>query len=863
MILVQVRGVDDAAARELLVAIERVRVALGVPGGSVLARATPGREPAAWIDGRRLWGFASGAELAVLAAPELLATPETLGAIAAAAGRAPDDLAPYVRAALAQGLSLGDRTALRTVEAPATTERVEAFLDALGPRTLALSVHPADLRRLLGELPNPELRPLSLVHAWALDELGLPLPTIELRLDAAPDTYAVVVNGLAEPARPLPTATGDATALHMLAAGVFSHVLRRAPRLVGRAEVTRWCAALNRPALVALAAASPHADELPRVLRRLVSERVSIRHLDRILARLADHLDVEVPSSRTHFVVASAFPITGDMPPARVRIAESARLAARPPLDAPSLRAILVDAATERDLLAEPAPWSEARIDDLLAALPPEALGTDPPLLLASIELRALLAEALAPRAPELPVVAYQELARTVSIVVTGTLRIAPPSDDPAPLLATAAGEPVRVALPADAAPPAPGVRVRALALAADPLAPPDALDKQGWGLVLPAGERGDHLRALIAPLERYRCDEQHAAFRVFRIAPSQAPARWISDSFESIPKRDRPRYVLVLGDFDEVSLDLQLALSPLAAVGRLAFDTDDAYRAYAAKAVAAARAPRAPAPACVYLADDGSDAIALARAQLSIPLAQRLADDAATRTVSGDKAALLAAAAAARVLVTVSHGLGDALPYAERRARQGTLLTAPGEFLTAADVATAPFAPGGMWFLFACFGAGTPAASRYAPWLAELSGDARTAALLRTVVEAGQLGAGEPPFVAAVPKAALANPQGPLCVIGHVDLAWAYGFQADGEGRFDRYYSPVRVLARGGPAGVALEELAQTHNDVANRLVELYSRRTTVPARQLAQLWMLREDLHNFILLGDPACAVTRPTSD
>ena len=128
----------------------------------------------------------------------------------------------------------------------------------------------------------------------------------------------------------------------------------------------------------------------------------------------------------------------------------------------------------------------------------------------------------------------------------------------------------------------------------------------------------------------------------------------------------------------------------------------------------------------------------------------------------------------------------------------------------------------------------------------------------------------GESPFLAALPQAALANPEGPLAVIGHSDLAWVFGF-ADANGvpqsRASRIVSVLEVLANGSRAGVALDALMSVYRDVNDGLMADYQtrqdaltegRRDPVEPERHGYRWMLRNDLRGYILLGDPAARLS-----
>src|SRR4029079_10502131 len=90
---------------------------------------------------------------------------------------------------------------------------------------------------------------------------------------------------------------------------------------------------------------------------------------------------------------------------------------------------------------------------------------------------------------------------------------------------------------------------------------------------------------------------------------------------------------------------------------------------------------------------------------------------------------------------------------------------------------------------------------------------------------------AGEPPFAAALPQAALSNPRGPLGVIGHVDLAWTWSFldSAKGSGRptnsrAERFQGLLRSLVEGHRLGVAHQELARFFGSISTELATMYA---------------------------------------
>jgi hypothetical protein len=424
----------------------------------------------------------------------------------------------------------------------------------------------------------------------------------------------------------------------------------------------------------------------------------------------------------------------------------------------------------------------------------------------------------------------------------------------------------------------------------------PNDLPAQRWGLVAPAGPRGDKLLALVEPLRRWRQAAQGGApvidYRVRSEMDSAYAARWKKEIFRQEGKSELslPRYLLLLGNLHEVPLELQQALSVDAFVGRLAFNSDAGYTAYVEKVLRweARAASRSRASMLFYTARDGSSGTELGHQALVAPCV----DACRARQDEGDfpradilelggqgvvsQEALLAQASepGPGVLFTLSHGRGPDGGWAGPEARlkhQGELVLPGGKYLPAEALASGPFMPGGIWFSYACFSAGTPARSSYEHWLRQLPATDPNASLGRAALPQR----GEQPFIAALPQAALANPDGPLAMMGHVDLAWSYSFNDRGRGTPSRFIELLRVLAEGNRVGVALSTLWQVLNETSSELMSLYNqeeleraqaRPSSIDLGERARLWMLRQDLSNYILLGDPAvrlplaAAVERP---
>lgn len=406
-----------------------------------------------------------------------------------------------------------------------------------------------------------------------------------------------------------------------------------------------------------------------------------------------------------------------------------------------------------------------------------------------------------------------------------------------------------------------------------------DDLSAQRWCVVVPEGDRGERLRELVEPLAARRHAEQRAPVHTYpvpaRMSQSEAQ-QWLARLRASFASdREAPRYYLLLGDLDEVPLSLQQAIALAdGCPGRLAFDRDDDLAAYVQKALVEESAD----PTAVGLYAAATDRTTEhAQTNLLAPIRDQLrrAHDLGElpTTAVADAPDLAAAAAQARAFVfSLSHGYGGDRQHGftdpdARRRQQGELVLPDNARLTAADVRDKPFVQHGFWFMFACYGAGTPDDSAYAPWLRELRGGALSH--LADAVTRALPSSGERPFVAAVPRAALANPDGPRACFGHVDVAWQYSYSdADPTvlSRPSKFAALVEDACRGRRAGAIARGLARAAADAALRLAaeaELARRESTPSPRRadrIAHLWLLHHDLASYVLLGDPAVRLRNP---
>ncbi len=419
----------------------------------------------------------------------------------------------------------------------------------------------------------------------------------------------------------------------------------------------------------------------------------------------------------------------------------------------------------------------------------------------------------------------------------------------------------------------------------------PNDLDLQRWSVIAPEGEEGDRLIGAVGELIRARCEQMGIPeIEPYRVPPKMTEAeaaRWQKTVFD--PGADLsvelPRYLMILGDLHQVPMELQKVLGADAFVGRLAFEQEDDYASYAAKVLRWEGQPHEAqrGRSLFFTVHDGSPATYLGHQALVSPGLEMVRErrerghfPADEVTEVGDRWAcgpddLLGQVgpAAPSVLFSLSHGLGA--PRAgwdsedERRLRQGAMSFGRDGSLAGEDLASRPFLPGGIWFMLACYGAGTPAASAYHHWLKRLQEAGQFPGQVDFVL-GGIPSPGERPFVAALPKAVLANPEGPLAFMGHVDLAFSYSFQELDSGaanRPARFMSILRSALKRDRAGISFRELSRYLTRTNAELTALVDQDVASGAGEpdaederarRSHLWMLRQDLSAYMLLGDPA---------
>jgi hypothetical protein len=409
-----------------------------------------------------------------------------------------------------------------------------------------------------------------------------------------------------------------------------------------------------------------------------------------------------------------------------------------------------------------------------------------------------------------------------------------------------------------------------------------DEPSEAGWTYVVADDDPDcDGIIAALEALARYRgmaTPDQPLRF------PSGADrGDWIDDVYKGLGDH-RPRYLLLAGGPADLSFPLQVDLAAAGAfVGRVAFsgsDRLDAYREYGSKVMRfeAADDPTPTAAATVVATDGGRlDATTYSSRFLGPPVAKRLREDeidvtevtGPQATKEGLRSALMAGQPA--LLFTATHGAGTAGgpgQAVDPRDVNGAWACAPAEpgrrpndwdWLVAADLPDGAMVPGGAVVQFACFGYGTTDQTSFAAWLGNPN-----------VVEVPE------PFVAAIPQRLLANPDGPIAYVGHVDVAVAHGFVELGApepaaGFYPRAQPFLSLVAKGiaesAPMGYALRDLHERAAAIGSEIVSTFDRLEQAnidvadlqdaDKNRLIDKVIRRNDAMHFLLLGDPGARV------
>ncbi|MEP7198768.1 MAG: hypothetical protein ABI874_03015 [Chloroflexota bacterium] len=385
-------------------------------------------------------------------------------------------------------------------------------------------------------------------------------------------------------------------------------------------------------------------------------------------------------------------------------------------------------------------------------------------------------------------------------------------------------------------------------------------LKQARWGVVFAADEDPAVKRAL-APLIEHRAQQLGFTPKVFTVKPDDRAVDFLSNNDVSSGEgevKKVPYYLLLVGQPTKISFRLQFELDAEYAVGRIAFDSADGYRAYVERLLDYETANAVPTrKQAVFWATANEDdrATLLSSRVLAKPLHDGLDAELGfnKQLFIGDKAtktnlvSQFTQAQPPALVFTTSHGLGFSQQDPQQYELQGALVTqewlpdtpiTSKQIFSARDVSSAANVHGLVHFAFACFGAGTPTHDDYA------HGEGIVAPIIA-----------DKPFVANLPCQLLAR--GALAFIGHVERAHGYSFiRPNDQPKMVGFTRALSYLLRGVPIGHALRDLHDHGVQLSHQLIEALTQidygRVYEP-KEIAEQWRERNDARAHILIGDP----------
>jgi hypothetical protein len=428
------------------------------------------------------------------------------------------------------------------------------------------------------------------------------------------------------------------------------------------------------------------------------------------------------------------------------------------------------------------------------------------------------------------------------------------------------------------------------------PIKPPNdptRLDEAGWAVVFAAGADPTIKEALSELLELRR-KQAGDRFKIYEgadpygDAEKKAGATRAKATFFKRHKigggpadpEEMPYYVLIVGSPEDIPYEFQYQLDVMRGVGRIHFETPEAYASYARSVVRAesGQVKLSRRASFFGVANLDDKATELSAKYLIRPLYEKLrqqqpfdlwvGDDTQRTKLSldwqfeafvGKKASkawlqrLLGGDQTPALLFTASHGMEFPMDDPKKRQipHQGALLCQdwpgpnqwrgeiPQDFYFAGDdLSSDANALGLIAFHFACFSAGTPRVDQFAQ---QAFKDERQVIAPRD-------------FVGGLPKSLLSH--GALAVIGHVERAW--GFSIVSPGSVDQtgvFESALLQLFRQDPVGWVTENLNMRYADLATQMTAtLEYERDSVNPYDLAQMWTEQNDARSYVVIGDPA---------
>jgi hypothetical protein len=417
------------------------------------------------------------------------------------------------------------------------------------------------------------------------------------------------------------------------------------------------------------------------------------------------------------------------------------------------------------------------------------------------------------------------------------------------------------------------GVMAATPSFGVTPGASVEDLSEVGWGVVWAPGTPQAVKDALKPLLDRRSAEVANPLlFHEFQYVAGETPRQFLQRNganFGSVVPQSVPYYLLLVGPPDQIPFTFQSLIDVEYRVGRLDLPTPEAFATYAKSVVAVET--RAAAARDRVLHTFGPAHAGDAPTALSVDVLVRAAtkwlDEYPKPKQEFNLSAMVDAAEAAtkarlveilrgihgrpELLFTAGHGMMVASGSVRQPGEQGALVTADWDGFggvdemsrfAAADLPADADVCGLVAFLFACYGAGTPATDSFP-------------------TKAGQPLAPKA-FVSALPQALLAHPKGgALGVFGHVDRTLTWSLQPpQSPVATDPFARAAIYVLRGSRLGAALDDLNQRGATLgADVACALAPGAPPISDLELVRTWTQQRDATAFLLLGDPAARLPR----
>ena len=402
----------------------------------------------------------------------------------------------------------------------------------------------------------------------------------------------------------------------------------------------------------------------------------------------------------------------------------------------------------------------------------------------------------------------------------------------------------------------------------------PNDLEQAGWAVIFPTDDQGE-LREALAPLlnrRKAQANQQKNLYQELEYQPDEQALEFLFRVGAALANPDPkklPYYLLIVGGPDQIPFDFQFALDVQYAVGRIQFDTLDEYRQYANNVVEAEERTlqenRQKQATFFGPRHEGDSATRQSHdfliQKLSALLQSELNGKAQIQALPPQKATKAELLAQLRgpghpdFLFTAGHCLiYEKITRKGQEKNQGALIC--GDWLgqgyprkkhlfRASDLEPESDLNGMIAFFFGCFSGATPMVSSFPPKPGDLP---------EKIVAK--------PFIAHLPKAMLSREKGCLAVVAHMDSSFPWFIT----GLKDKDYTQVfqdcfyRLLS-GGRLGWSMDAFHLTYAErmvFFNQLVKRESNPAYKRNDQLfIELWKSMNDARNYLILGDPACAL------